>query len=355
MGDDGTAGGRPELRVSGTHFPVRTLGPGSRLGVWLQGCALACPGCMSRHTWDPRGGSPRTVDSLLELWRSALEAGADGLTVSGGEPLDQPDGLAALLAGAARLRDAAGGGPVADLLLYTGYEDGEIAGEPARTAAVRSADALITGRYRAGEPTALVWRGSANQRLRPLTALGRARYAEHLGRTDPTGSRLQVETAEGEDDVRLYGVPRRGELAALERRLRGVGIRVLAAGWRPEGRRGPGADDGDGGGPVGGYESGRGHEAGGRHGDGDGRGPVGRYESGRGHEAGGRHGDGDGRGQEPEGRHEPKGPYEPGDGYEPEGRHKAGGQYKAERGPGGRPEAGGRHEPRGRYEPGYGS
>ncbi|MER6916534.1 4Fe-4S single cluster domain-containing protein [Streptomyces sp. NPDC000594] len=232
MDGDGSGPGAAALRISATHFPVRTLGPGPRLGVWVQGCRLACPGCMSRHTWDPGGGGTRTVASLLRLWRAALARGAAGLTVSGGEPLEQPEGVAALLDGAAAVRDEAADRPV-DLLLYTGYEDQEIAADPARAAAVRSVDALITGRFRAAEPTDLVWRGSANQRLRPLSRLGRARYAGHLGRTDTTGPRLQMAWGEGENDVRLYGVPRRGELASLERRLRAAGIRPGGPGRRP--------------------------------------------------------------------------------------------------------------------------
>ncbi|ASQ92618.1 4Fe-4S cluster-binding domain-containing protein [Streptomyces sp. 11-1-2] len=226
----------PTLRISQTHFPVETLGPGRRLGIWSQGCGLACAGCMSRHTWDPLGGASRTVSSLLGLWREALARGADGLTVSGGEPLDQPAALGALLAGAARARAeaTAPGGPAAgreiDILLYTGYEQEEVEGDAARSAAVRHADVLVTGRFRAAEPTALVWRGSANQRMRPRTARGRARYQEHLARTE-SGPRLQM--VEGEGDVRLYGVPGRGELAALERRLRRAGIALTGASWRP--------------------------------------------------------------------------------------------------------------------------
>lgn len=225
----------PTLRISQTHFPVETLGPGRRLGIWTQGCGLACAGCMSRHTWDPLGGASRTVSSLLGLWREALARGADGLTVSGGEPLDQPAALEALLAGAVRARAeaTAPGGPAAgreiDILLYTGYEQEEVDGDAARSAAVRPADVLVTGRFRAAEPTALVWRGSANQRMRPRTARGWARYQEHLARTE-SGPRLQM--VEGEGDVRLYGVPGRGELAALERRLRRAGIALTGASWR---------------------------------------------------------------------------------------------------------------------------
>ncbi|WEO94400.1 4Fe-4S single cluster domain-containing protein [Streptomyces sp. FXJ1.172] len=224
-----------ELRLEGTHYPLRTLGPGKRLGIWFQGCSLACPGCMSRHTWDPGAGTTATVREVLALWRRALADGADGLTVSGGEPLQQTAALRRLLAAAARLRDAtrrrvgSAGSRPADLLVYTGYEPGELT--PARRAALAGADAVITGRFRVAEPTRLAWRGSANQRIVPLTPLGALRYAPHLD-GEQTGGRLQ--TACGEDGgLRLYGVPLRGELAELERQLKQSGVALTERSWRP--------------------------------------------------------------------------------------------------------------------------
>lgn len=156
------------VRIADGYFPVDTLGPGRRLALWFQGCALACPGCMSRHTWDSAGGRAATIGELLELWDTALGRGAEGLTISGGEPLEQPAALAALLRGAVRLRQRhARKDRSADLLVYTGHEPGEVPAEV--WAALAGADAVVTGRFRVGEPTDLVWRGSANQRLVPRT------------------------------------------------------------------------------------------------------------------------------------------------------------------------------------------
>ncbi|MFH0240943.1 4Fe-4S single cluster domain-containing protein [Streptomyces sp. HK10] len=225
-----------EARISATHFPLETLGPGRRLGIWFQGCSLACAGCMSRHTWDAGGGRAERIPDLLELWEAALGGGAGGLTVSGGEPLEQAGALAELLSGASRLRDLAcrrrnGSGDMPDLLVYTGYEPAELTS--GRRRALRHADALITGRYRAGQPTRLVWRGSANQRLRPLTPLGKARYAPHLTR-ESTGARLQAVVNAGEGcGVRLYGVPLRGELRRVERGLKEAGVTLRRPSWRP--------------------------------------------------------------------------------------------------------------------------
>ncbi|MYV52904.1 4Fe-4S single cluster domain-containing protein [Streptomyces sp. SID3212] len=217
------------LRVSQVLGPITALGPGRRLGVWVQGCPLACAGCMSRHTWDPYGGQSVGVERLVRLWSRGLAEGYDGLTVSGGEPLEQPDALAALLEGADRVRRAAGRTD-ADLLVYTGWEDAEIAASDGATAALDRADAVITGRYRAGEPTRLVWRGSANQRLIPRTPLGRRRYGPHL-RRESGRPELQVRVTDGA--VHIVGVPRPGELSVLERDLAARGVTFQENTWRP--------------------------------------------------------------------------------------------------------------------------
>ncbi|MGW7424928.1 4Fe-4S single cluster domain-containing protein [Streptomyces sp. NPDC054813] len=236
VSDDGRTGARPApeppgpvLRVSQVLGPVTALGPGRRLGVWVQGCPLACAGCMSRQTWDPRGGHDVEVEWLARLWRRSLAEGYDGLTVSGGEPLEQPTALAALLDAADRVRLAAGRAD-ADLLVYTGWEDAEIAASPEATAVLDRADAVITGRYRVAEPTSLVWRGSANQRLIPRTSLGSRRYGPHLRRT---ADRPELQIQVTDRAVHIVGVPRPGELSALERDLSARGVTFRENTWRP--------------------------------------------------------------------------------------------------------------------------
>ncbi|WNV85320.1 4Fe-4S single cluster domain-containing protein [Umezawaea sp. Da 62-37] len=210
------------LRVSRAHFPVTSLGPGRRLGLWLQGCPLACAGCMSRDTWAMEGGRAVAIGDLVELWRDAVRDGAEGLTISGGEPLVQSGPLLEFLEG---VREVGAG---QDVLLYTGFEPDEL--DQHQRAVVDRVDAVITGRYRAGEPTSLVWRGSANQRLTPVTALGRARYAAcvDLAVENPP---MQVSA----DGGRLFviGVPPAGALSRMERALRDRGIVFEGVAWRP--------------------------------------------------------------------------------------------------------------------------
>ena len=77
------------VAVSRLHYPVTTLGPGRRVGVWLQGCSIRCAGCISPDTWDSHVNltSTEQLARALAVWSPE----ADGLTVSGGEPFDQPE------------------------------------------------------------------------------------------------------------------------------------------------------------------------------------------------------------------------------------------------------------------------
>jgi anaerobic ribonucleoside-triphosphate reductase activating protein len=213
------------LRLARAHFPVTALGYGRRLGLWVQGCPLACPGCIAKDTWNPEDGVEVGVGDLLEDVRRAIDAGADGLTVSGGEPLRQAAGLATLLHGVRQLNPAA---PF-DVLVYTGYEREEL--DPAQTAAAELADVLITGRYVATAPTRLIWRGSANQQMRLLTPLARQRYTPFL-EYEPAAPPIQVE-ADSEGHVWWVGVPNNPETKRrLDATLAALGYPVRSVSWR---------------------------------------------------------------------------------------------------------------------------
>ncbi len=243
------APGQATLRISRIHYPVTVLGHGTRLGIWVQGCPLACRGCIATDTWPGDGGTEVTVGELAGLWRQAVARGADGVTVSGGEPLAQPVGLATLLTAIAEVRaeltDASGVTTAPphrelDIFVYTGYEPPEFT--ESQRQAIEPADVLVTGRFVASAPTRLIWRGSANQQLTLRTALARRRY-EHMLDHAPAQAPMQLRV-EG-TGAWLIGVPRVGETASFERLLRDQGIRPSAVSWRPRSSaaaNSPGAD-----------------------------------------------------------------------------------------------------------------
>jgi anaerobic ribonucleoside-triphosphate reductase activating protein len=202
----------PRLSLSKLHFPIAALGPGRRIGLWLQGCSIRCAGCMSRDTWAfARDSEP--VETVLERMAPWL-AEADGVTISGGEPFDQADGLLALFSGLRARFDG-------DVLVYSGYEFGVL--EARHGPALALIDALISGPFEEAQPTDAPLRGSANQRLRLLTGLGEERFGG-LDNAERSGPALFDLVADVDGSVWIAGVPRRGDLGRLAHRLAEQGI-----------------------------------------------------------------------------------------------------------------------------------
>jgi anaerobic ribonucleoside-triphosphate reductase activating protein len=96
-------------------------GPGARAVVWVQGCSLGCPGCWNPETHDPLRGSRLDVSKILEWFaRSSRENRVEGLTISGGEPMEQAPAVLELLR---RLREAH---PEMTTGLFSGYTEPEL-------------------------------------------------------------------------------------------------------------------------------------------------------------------------------------------------------------------------------------
>ncbi|MBD0322646.1 MAG: pyruvate formate lyase-activating protein [Aldersonia sp.] len=68
-------------------------GPGTRLTIFVAGCALRCQYCHNPDTWNRRHGEERPLAEVLariERYRNVFAATGGGVTISGGEPLLQP-------------------------------------------------------------------------------------------------------------------------------------------------------------------------------------------------------------------------------------------------------------------------
>ncbi|HEY5926067.1 MAG TPA: 4Fe-4S single cluster domain-containing protein [Kofleriaceae bacterium] len=149
-----------DLRVHAIEPRSRANGPGARFVVWLQGCTLGCPGCFNPTTHDTRGGRDVSLDELAR--QLADTPGIEGVSLSGGEPLQQAEGAAALLAAARALG--------LSTLAFSGYTLEEIRALPHGPTVLAQLDVLVDGRYVAGERLATGLRGSANQRIHLLTS-----------------------------------------------------------------------------------------------------------------------------------------------------------------------------------------
>ncbi len=214
-----------KIRLNKAHFPVTTLGYGRRLGLWVQGCGIGCKGCVSRDTWDPRGGWEVDVTEVLAWCDSRRTLGIDGMTISGGEPFEQPGALKRLLEALDAWRQ--GLERPFDVLCYSGLPLARIRRRHA--GALAFVDALIPEPYVAGRPASGPLKGSSNQPLVPLTALGRTRYgdeAQHAG----DAPRIQVSVERGA--AWFIGIPGPGDMEKLEEFARARGVVMEDVSWR---------------------------------------------------------------------------------------------------------------------------
>lgn len=139
--------------------PITTLGPGNRVGIWTQGCTKRCKGCMSGElqTFDQTKDIP--VDLLISIIVSeARRNKCRGITISGGDPLEQSEQLYFLLKG---LRSF-----FTDVLVYTGYTMDEINNSDSLKRCLQYMDVLVDGRYIERENTgrSKIY-GSNNQKI----------------------------------------------------------------------------------------------------------------------------------------------------------------------------------------------
>ena len=193
------------LRCAGWVPCTGAEGPHLRFALWVQGCTLACPGCCNPELWSEAGGRDVAVATLVEAVIAARrEHGIEGVTIVGGEPLEQMGGVAAFARG---VRDHGLG-----VVVFTGYTLAEAQARPGFAALWSAIDTLVDGRFeaRARERTRR-FVGSTNQAILHRTS----RYADAaLWQGEATAELVRT----GDGRLRIVGDPAvaRTLLRALE-------------------------------------------------------------------------------------------------------------------------------------------
>jgi anaerobic ribonucleoside-triphosphate reductase activating protein len=203
-----------QLDFAGYASGVEGLGPGTRAVIWVRGCPRRCPGCVAPELWTP--GEPMPVEEVARII-APLVVGADGLTISGGEPFDQPEALAALLDIVRRETDV-------EALVYTGYLLEELSAGVEANGLLKRMDMVIDGPYREELPNTRQWRGSDNQRLHLLSPRAQ-RHAAAAEAPMPEARPLQVQML-APNRFRIIGIPRRGDLDAYRAAMAARGLEV---------------------------------------------------------------------------------------------------------------------------------
>lgn len=165
-------------------------GPGKRLLVFTQGCSLHCKGCVNQHLWPFGNGENVSTSNLVALCESM-----DGITLHGGEPLDQAEGVLELVTA---LKEQG-----KTIVLFTGYTFSEL--NTTQRKIWLKADMVIAGRYDETKRNIyLQFRGSTNQKV--ITHKGKYKnYAVKDGKT-----------------ISLLALNERGEIKSLGFREEGL-------------------------------------------------------------------------------------------------------------------------------------
>ena len=126
-------------------------GPEKRLLIFTQGCSLHCKGCVNQHLWEFGKGDDMSIEEILAQCKDL-----DGITLHGGEPLDQANSVREIVDQLKKCEKT--------VVLFTGYTYQEL-NETQRWIWLNS-DIVISGRYdEAKRNIYLQFRGSTNQRV----------------------------------------------------------------------------------------------------------------------------------------------------------------------------------------------
>lgn len=167
------------MNVARILYPVKVLGPGDRIGIWLCGCNRACPGCSNPELWSPRPEYEVSIENLCHLIDQVLSNHpVDGITITGGEPFQQADDLWKLISQLSN--------QVPDILVYSGYRLQELydLNNPAVNSVLNNVAALVDGAYIQELNDNSPLRGSSNQQIHILKDEYRDMYAHYLKTTE---------------------------------------------------------------------------------------------------------------------------------------------------------------------------
>lgn len=138
---------------------VRTLGPGLRYAIWLQGCPFNCNGCITPEARPVKAEKLYSIDSIA---KDIIKSNCEGLTISGGEPFLQAKGVSRLLN---IIHDSR---PEINVLIFTGFLLENLLSKDAQNV-LKHTDILIDGPFVKSLNDGVGLRGSSNQRIHFLS------------------------------------------------------------------------------------------------------------------------------------------------------------------------------------------
>ena len=164
-------------------------GPGNRFVLWTQGCLKGCKNCFNPETWSTDLYKELSPTQIFELIKNFE---VEGVTISGGDPLEQEDDLLELLFLLKEIKLRKG------IILFSGFSRNEIRENPIREKCLSYIDVLIDGRYVEELKVESSLRGSSNQEF--------YFFSDKISREELSFDQ-EIEISFLEEDIMMTGFP----------------------------------------------------------------------------------------------------------------------------------------------------
>lgn len=200
------------MKIARVLYPVTVLGPGKRIAIWVAGCGRRCVGCANPELWEAKPEQEVTVSDFVNAVKQLLGdrlQEADGITISGGEPFDQPEELLHLV--------EAFRGITEDILIFSGYTREQLQEKAVNASILKNVAVLVDGPYQDNDNQGEILRGSANQRYFYRDDEVRNKYEKYL---QEHAGKHQVENFTVKDGVISVGIHKKDFRETLTKQLR---------------------------------------------------------------------------------------------------------------------------------------
>jgi len=191
----------PPIFINLTYYPIFSLGPGTRVGIWFQGCSIRCEKCIAPYSWELKDEYKTSVKSIIRKILKFKKNGCDSMTISGGEPFDQPAALCKLVS-SLKING------FNDILVYSGYRFDYLKSHHSEI--LKNIDVLIDGPFVYGMESSYNYKGSENQNIIFLNDDARIKE-KYAGYCLDKKENRDLQVIGVDEKVYVIGIPRQSD------------------------------------------------------------------------------------------------------------------------------------------------
>lgn len=183
------------MYIRRVHYPLTTLGPGKRVGIYVMGCNKRCKGCMAKELQVIDERYNVNVNEIIQSIEYYYNLdNSIGVSISGGEPFLQEE-IGRLIVAIKEIG-------ISDILIYSGYKYEELRtmNNDSINLALDNISVLVDGEYIDELNDNKPLRGSSNQRIIFFDELLKEKYSSALN------TKRKIEIVDNGESIDFFGI-----------------------------------------------------------------------------------------------------------------------------------------------------